>query len=102
MNHIAAICNRDLGLAVACCDNTIKGCWNKRIYGPCIAEDGLDESRDSGRVAEIETCGDGEDFVRSGGSKGDVKVGTTWICHSEGCGEEDGENEAACGKRLPD
>lgn len=102
LNHIAAIRNLDLGLAIARSHDAGKGCWYERVSGACIAENGLDEGGHGGRVAEVEICGDREDFIGGSGREGNVEVSTSWICGSEGCGEEDTENERARGKRFPD
>lgn len=101
LNHIAAIRNLDLGLAIARCHDAGEGCWDERICGACIAENRLDKGGDGGRVAEVETCGDREDFIGGGGGEGNVEVSTSWICGSEGCGKEGREYKRACGKRSP-
>ena len=62
----------------------------------------MDKGGNRGRVAQVETYGDREDFVGGGGGEGYVEVSTSRIGGGEGCGMEGREDEGACGESLPD
>ena len=103
MNHITAVRDYDLGLAITRCDDARKGCWDARVCCACVAGKGLDQGGEGAGAAVVEVCGDRQDFVASGGGERDPEVSAVgWVCGDEGCSEEGGEEESRCGERLPD
>ena len=102
LNHITTIRNCDLRFAITRCNDAGEGRRDGGERCACVADDGLKEGGDGGRVAVIEICGDGEDFIGGGGSEGDSEVCAVWICGDERCSEEGREDENDFAERLPD
>ena len=106
LNHITAVCNLDSGLAVARNDSSDICCGNNRVDRIGIAKNGLDEGRDGGRVAVVETDGNRKDFVVGCGRDRDVqssayRVGTTEvIAETEYLRDEKPEQEPSKMKHI--
>ena len=80
LNNIAAVRSCNLGRAIARSDDSGECGWDERECCPYVASNSFEQSRDGGRVAVVEACGNGEHFIGGRGGEGDAEVGAGWVC----------------------
>lgn len=93
LHHIAAICNSDFGLAVTRRDYAVEGRGDDGIDGDCVAEHGLDESGDGGRITVVEVHRYWELCVGGSGCEWNFEIGAVRVGDCKGSTKEGAKSE---------